>query len=268
MAVVIPERTIDYWLSVEIVAAIEPALLWGPTLNSQGIGASVSDLLSGRPYDLIASIPHVVALEVKSLVLSEPTRSRPTAWGVNLNEDQHWAMLVLESYHPQFAWYVLPAPDIDVVERRRNTFAGIWQVPDLARLRSVDATFGDWMRVIRPSDLTGLLPFTNLYPSSVVPPTELRRTGPKRSKPAAHLVEITDYNSKGLDLSSFLREVNDCNIGPDVATLRKAAEAHDSDDRERHIEGHEHHDAGEWALRTCSPVFAMKIAAPVDQPVP
>ncbi|MFN8630254.1 MAG: hypothetical protein U0838_08010 [Chloroflexota bacterium] len=226
MAAVIPERTIDYWLSVEIIQHISSALIWGPGQPQQRVGRSVSDLLNGRPYDLAASVPHVFALEAKALY----GPGRGSRWGVWLDEDQHWAMLVLEAYHKELAWYALPAPDLGLVTRRMSTFAGINQIPDVARLRALDDRFGRWMRVIRPSVLTPLLGFSPTYPSISIPPTAVRGVAGKKSR--GKWLDFADYAALGDELGDFLDEVKACRVGPSMARLREiiSGNVHDRPD--------------------------------------
>ena len=223
MTAVIPERTIDYWLGAEILEAISDAMLWGPVPNAQRIFADRDLLLrDGRPYDLIGGVParHVFALEAKSLLDHVPDVPGKSRWGVQLNEDQHWAMLILERYHPELAWYALPAPDLATVGLLAAKSSALHQIPALAGLRRGAADFGLWMRVIRPSDLDALLPGFPHYPPADTAPTEVKRApGADRPDPDRAYVDLADYEGLGDQLRPWLHWVDDCKKTPSGRTV-------------------------------------------------
>jgi hypothetical protein len=104
VSVLIPERTIDAWVAIEIRRFLPTAIIWAPTPVSQGVPAR------GHltPWDFfVQSNCHahkVFAIETKSLGMT-PSQSAPRGY-VDLDIDQYkqyraWAGLI---------FYVLPTP--------------------------------------------------------------------------------------------------------------------------------------------------------------
>jgi hypothetical protein len=191
----IPERTIDGWMTSALVAADAAASVWLPTPRRQA---------NGQPWDM-----EVGAFDPPAKLLVYENKALAAGPAVFISLDQLLAYLDLWRHHHYF-FYALPA--LSHVEVEKASAGGpSWE----ARLRREPTPFGVWMRVLTPLDVLWVL--------SQTARSSLRRriddairTGAEKTGGTGRIP--TDYLTAYPSLNDHLRGAVECKHGRLIAS--------------------------------------------------